>query len=100
MIDLADYRQAVKGHATWVEKCSITLGRVDIQIRRFTRKDSDYKNEFDESSVGRNRSSSNENLDRELLRNDIKIALGKLESIKKRAALDTMPDSEVIRLPL
>jgi hypothetical protein len=104
LIDLTDYQKAMTLYLAWVEKSSIAVGRIDIQMRRFTKKGTNYKDDFDKATaLGRQtnpKSKDYEYLDKELLRGEIKIALIHLNLTRKLVELDTMPEADVLRLPL
>lgn len=59
LIDLTDYQQAVKAYVAWSEKCSVTLGRIDNQMRKFNRETS-YREGFVSSLAGGHRIRSDE----------------------------------------
>ena len=99
VIDVGDYQRGAKAYSVWVEKCSLTLGRIDNQLERFGL-DTEYKTSFDKSSNTRRLASDHEDFDRTMLKSDIRISLIELDRIKKTVEIDTRPDADLIRMPL
>lgn len=50
-INVTDYIGAAKIYAVWVERCSETLGTLDVQMRQFAQNQTNYKRDFDQVSL-------------------------------------------------
>jgi hypothetical protein len=100
--DLTDYQKALSWYSLWIEKCSVTLGRVDIKLRRFTTEpDETLKEGFDNATASGRRMKPDvkefSSYDREMLRSEIRIALLRLDYAKKYVHIYTRPDADAIR---
>jgi hypothetical protein len=102
LINLTDYEKALSLYLAWLEKCSVTLGHVDIKIRRFLKEmpGETLKEEFDKSTArGRqtNPKTKESSYDKEMLRSEISIALIRLNYAMKYIGIYTRPDRDSLR---
>jgi hypothetical protein len=88
LIDLTDYQRATKVYVAWVEKCSVTLGRIDNQMRKF-RLETTYRYYFEKNERDMRGLLSDENLSRV-----IQVAVLSLQAVEKALAFDTSPDRD------
>lgn len=87
LIDLTNYQEAVKAYVKWTEKCSVTLGRIDNQMRKFD-KETTYRSDFEGSLIGGHRISTNDDEGRSRLRSDMSFPLLRLKTTEKLIPLD------------
>ena len=98
VMDLTDYDNALKTFRAWIDKCSVALGRIDIQMRRFNRR-TDYKFKWD--SHDRQIIEIFETRDRkkEILRLELNGAIAELDLVKANIKTETLPDIDSFRRP-
>jgi hypothetical protein len=92
VIDLSDYQRAMKAYSDWVEKCSVTLGRIDNQMRKFSR-ETTYRYYF-ERNVSDMRKLLDENEKRPILGDVIHVDVLALQAVENTLAGDTSPDRD------
>ncbi len=92
LIDLTDYHRAIKVYADWVEKCSVTLGRIDNQMRRFSR-ETTYRYYFEKSGSETRKLLSDKlfNENRTILGGVIQADVLALQAVEKALVVDTSP---------
>jgi hypothetical protein len=91
LIDLTDYYRATRVREDWVEKCSVTLGRIDNQMRKF-RRETTYRYYFEKSDRDVHSLLSDKNEDRTVLGRVIHVDVLALQAVEKALAVDTSPD--------
>ena len=91
VIDLTDFQGAVKTYNNLVEKVSVTLGRIDIQMRRFG-KDTDYQGDWNRYDKTFTTGLLDPPRDKELFRNKVMIVIYRLDAIASSIKIDTAPD--------
>jgi len=88
VMDLSDHVSAVKTFATWVDKCSVVLGRVDIKMRRFN-KTTYYKIDWDTNDRSMLKL-SDKDAEKRLFRNQVNRAILELDRVKANIRTETL----------
>ena len=88
IMDLSDHDSAVKSFATWVDKCSVVLGRIDIKMRKFNRT-TYYKLDWDTNDRTVLKL-SDKAAQKRLFRNEVNIAILDLERVLANIRVETV----------
>ncbi len=94
LIDLTDYKQSIKVYNDWVERCSVTLGRIDNHMRRFDRNTS-YRSKWDSDNHNWKGLVSDEIQDKQLFKSHINVAIAMLNYTSSQIAGDTKADVDL-----
>lgn len=91
VMDLSDYDNALKSFYAWIDKCSIGLGRLDIQMRRFNRS-TNYKFKWDSNSRQVIEIFGDKDRKKEMLRLKLNSAIAELDLVKANIRTETLPE--------
>jgi hypothetical protein len=91
VIDLTDYNQAIKTYNDWVEKCSVAIGRIDSQMRRFGR-NTNYKYDWDKGNRVWHKHLRDEEDDKHMFRLELSGAIAGLNLLASTIKVNTLPD--------
>lgn len=92
-IDVTDVERATKAYADWADRCSATMGKIDIQMKQVYGRETNFKTQCPNTQGVSEES-------KKLLKVRIEIAVNHLTVIQISMPFYTLPDASVIRLPL
>ncbi len=100
VIDLTNFDRGIKTYNDWIEKCSVALGRIDIQMRKFGQ-NTPYKFEWDKYDRTSRKSKYTDEADqRRMLKLELADSILTLEVITHEINIAGLPLRQPPRMPL